>query len=182
MTNIVISKNSASQFDRIKWGQDHIALLIRREQLDHWRHLRRTWNGVTFPEAAQEWDVNNRNVFLGRLKRGWIPDLVSSCPEILHLRLSKGDVHLMEAALEHDIAYAEGGGIVDRFKADWNLAMNVIKNNGELPFRARWFVRLIVAPLMFIGVRLGGWNRHFQWGPKPEPLPEQVKPANSFEI
>lgn len=182
MTKIVISKDSSPRIDRIKWGHDHIELLIRREQLDHWRSLRKTWNGVTFPTAVDDWNLTERGVFLKRLKQGWLPDLVSSCPEILHLRLSKGDVHLMAAALAHDIAYAEGGGIIDRFKADWNLAMNVIKNNGDLPFRARWFVRIVVAPLMFLGVRLGGWNRHFCWGQKPEPLPDPVKPDNTFEI
>lgn len=171
--------NKESRVERVKWGTDHLERLIYREQLDYWRDLRKTWNWVSFPEAAKEWNEKERTQFVKRIEQGWMLDLVSSAPESLRMRIMRGEVKLMAAALEHDIDYLEGGGIIARFKADFKLAMNVIKNNKDQPTRVRLFIVCIVAPLMFLGVRLGGWRGHFCWGSKPDAI---INPENDFNI
>ncbi len=55
----------------------------------------------------------------------------------------------------HDKAYAAGGSWLDRLRADWKLAKCVK--------RAK---HLVVAPVMFVGVRVIGsvfWPWHMKW-------------------
>lgn len=50
---------------------------------------------------------------------------------------------------DHDRDYAVAGGIVQRFRADWRLAKCII-------CRSKLLLRYILAPIYFIGVRVGG--------------------------
>lgn len=54
----------------------------------------------------------------------------------------------------HDYAYADGGSLWDKLKADWWLMVCV----GKRPGAWHWIIGFI----MFIGVVLGG-NTHFRW-------------------
>ena len=65
------------------------------------------------------------------------------------------DGNYVSCCHEHDESYAKGGTWRDRLKADWKLAKCV--KDKKHP---------VVAPLMFVGVRILGsllWPYHMKW-------------------
>lgn len=67
-----------------------------------------------------------------------------------------------EACNAHDGRYEIGGGILDRFKADWYLFIDAVNSVKHLPLRQRLYGYLL-AGAYFIAVLLFGWFKSFNW-------------------
>jgi hypothetical protein len=64
------------------------------------------------------------------------------------------DLNFTEMCNLHDMAYAQGGGAVERKKADLELYCGIKQRTNRFTAAVYW-----------IGVRLFGW-RHFNWRDK----------------
>lgn len=69
-------------------------------------------------------------------------------------RLSKYHV---SACNSHDAAYEQGGNELDRIKADYKFAADMMKKTHP--------IAVLIAPIFFLLVRFGGWGS-FKYGAK----------------
>jgi len=55
-----------------------------------------------------------------------------------------------DACNKHDIDYSKGGNELDRLIADWRFGFRMLKKTHP--------IAVLIAPLFFLFVRLGGWG------------------------